>query len=82
MRQISTSGKAYRLQGMIRASIIAEENETSRLFADGKGVTWVLEAAEELASQIINEVELMEMERTSAENNKAGSRADWRERHQ
>lgn len=60
MRQLTTSGKAYRLQGMIRAALLAEENDTSHLYDDSKGVTYVLEAAEELAGEIINEVERLE----------------------
>lgn len=59
-KQLTTEAKAYRLQGMIRAAILAQENETSGLFADGNGVTWVLEAAEELAEQIADDIVRMQ----------------------
>ena len=57
MTNKTTSAKAYRLSGLLRAAIAARQTDDAE---HDKGVMEVLETAEELAAQIINEVEALE----------------------
>ena len=53
----TTTHKAYRLAGLLRAVIAASEAADAE---HDKGVTEVLEAAEELANEIIDDCERLE----------------------